>query len=54
MPAQRAIDCEKAARWTVLTEAKGARRAMERTEYILMWCVVWCVEVVGLLRKAID
>jgi hypothetical protein len=40
LPAQRAIDCEKAARWTVPTETKGARRAaMERTEFIL--CVWW-------------
>lgn len=36
LPAQRAIDCEKAARWTLLTDAKGVRRAMARTEYILM------------------
>lgn len=54
MPAQRAIDCEKAARWTVPTETKGARRAaMERTEYIL--CVIVVVErSLELLADAVD
>jgi len=35
LPALRAIDCEKAARWTEAMGAKGARRAMLRAEYIL-------------------
>lgn len=54
LPAQRAIDCEKAARWTAPTEAKGARRAaMERTEYIL--CVAVVVErLLELLGDAVD
>lgn len=52
LPAVRAIDCEKAARWTVPTETKGARRAtMERTEYIL--CVVVVKKSVELLGDAV-
>lgn len=39
LPALCAIDCEKAARWTVLTETKGARRATVRTENILVMVV---------------
>lgn len=51
LPTQRAIDWEKAARWTVPTETNGARRAtMERTEFIVY--VRWwkgCLEL-GVMR----